>query len=446
MPIVTFGINHKTAPIDVREKLALHPGHVGETLRAICGSGAANEAVILSTCNRTELYAEAARVRELVKWLTRRMPYAFDQAVFDREVAEKGAPVDDVHSGTSGGKYKKSYFYTHYGEAAVRHMMRVASGLDSMVLGEPQIFGQMKQAFTLAQETGAVGKRFEQLFPTIFSVTKQIRTDTAVGSHSLSMPYAILQLARQIFSDVRQCNALLIGAGQTISLVATYLHTQGVRQITVANRSLHRAEGIAERFGFHPIGMADIPAYLPKADILVSATSSELPILGKGMVEEALKQRRYRPMFMADLAVPRDIEPQIGALEGAYLYDIDDLQGILADNRKVKTVATQQAEAMIQLQSAHFMRQLQMDDVVEVISNYRANAEKVGRDAIDSVMKMAGVGDLSEYAVEKVIRQLTNKMIHLPTIEMRKAAYAGNMDYLQLLAMLFTPKSEEEMN
>lgn len=410
----------------MRERLALDAARIEAALRELCGTRAANEAMILSTCHRTELYAEADRARGLIQWLTQRVPLSVGKDAFD-----------------GAGHAKKSYFYTYYGEAAVRHVMRVASGLDSMVLGEPEIFGQMKQAFSSAQKIGTVGKQFERLFPTIFSVTKQVRSGTAVGMHSLSLPYAIMQLAKNIFADVRQCRALLIGAGEAISQVATYLHMQGVTQINIANRSLHRAARIAESFHLNAIQISDIPAYLPQSDLVVSATSSELPLLGKGMVEAAIKVRRHRPMLMVDLAMPRDIEPQISALKDVYLYYLDDLQTILRENYKQKAFAMQQAEGVIQLQAAHFMRQAKALDMVNAIEAYRQSVKRVGEAFEKSALAAIKAGQDPQEALREVVRQITNKMMHLPTIEMRKAAYEGHADYLALLSELFTPVADK---
>jgi glutamyl-tRNA reductase len=426
MHIIAFGINHKTAPIEMREQLALNAAHIESTLRELCATQAANEAIILSTCNRTELYVDAPRAQALVRWLMQKIPLSLKQGSWD--MAQQST---------------KSYFYRHYGEAAVRHMMRVASGLDSMVLGEPEILGQMKQAFGLAKKVGTVGKKLDPLFQSIFSTAKQVRSETGVGLHSLSMPYAIVQLAGQIFADVRQCRVLLIGAGDMIARTATYLHQQGVHDVTIANRSLHRVGALANHFHLRPIDLRDIPVYLPQVDWVISATGSELPILGKGMVETALKARRHRPMLMVDLAMPRDIEPQIEQLKDVYLYHLDDLQRIIKGHCQAKSFAMQQAEGVIQLQAAHLMRQAQMLNVGDIIATYRHQVSKTGQVFEQYAQDQLKTGACPEQIIKDAIRGLTHTMMHAPTIEMRQAAYTDNANYLSLLTELFTPNIPE---
>ena len=305
MAFLALGINHKTASVAVRERVAFTPEKLVEALRELCRLTPSREAAILSTCNRSELYLEqdALAVDEVLAWLADFHPL---------NVAEL-----------------RDCAYVHADEAAVRHMMRVACGLDSLVLGEPQILGQMKSAYAVAREAGTVGPLLGRLFQATFSTAKTVRTDTAIGENPVSVAFAAVSLAKQIFADLHRSQALLIGAGETITLVARHLYEQGVKRIVVANRTLERASQLAEQFGAHAVLLSEIPNELVNSDIVISSTASQLPILGKGAVERALKQRRYKPIFMVDIAVPRDIEPEVGNLDDVYLYTVDDLHEVI---------------------------------------------------------------------------------------------------------------------
>lgn len=304
MAFLALGINHKTASVDVRERVAFTPEQLVEALQQLCRLTDSREAAILSTCNRSELYIEQDQLSAdiVLRWLADYHHLSLDEL--------------------------RASAYVHEDDAAVRHMMRVASGLDSLVLGEPQILGQMKSAYAVAREAGTIGPLLGRLFQATFNAAKQVRTDTAIGENPVSVAFAAVSLAKQIFSDLQRSQALLIGAGETITLVARHLHELGVKRIVVANRTLERASLLAEQFGAHAVLLSDIPAELVRSDIVISSTASQLPILGKGAVESALKLRKHKPIFMVDIAVPRDIEPEVGELDDVYLYSVDDLHEV----------------------------------------------------------------------------------------------------------------------
>ncbi len=302
MGFLAVGINHKTASVDVRERVAFSPDQLVDALQQLREETSSQEVAILSTCNRTEIYCtqDQAAPAQLIDWVAR----------------YHGLEPEAVAACS----------YTHQEAGAVSHMMRVAAGLDSMVLGEPQILGQMKDAWEYARTAGTLGPRLDRLFQSTFNTAKQVRTDTAIGANPVSVAFAAVSLARQIFSDLSRSTALLIGAGETIALVARHLNEQGVSKLIVANRTLERAEVVSGPLGGRAITLNQIPEVLHECEIVISSTASPLPILGKGAVERALKVRRHNPMFMVDIAVPRDIEPEVGKLADVYLYSVDDLQ------------------------------------------------------------------------------------------------------------------------
>jgi glutamyl-tRNA reductase len=313
MKLIALGINHNSAAVEVRERVAFAPEQVNEALNDACADASLDEVVILSTCNRTEIYAIASdklelaeKARQLISWMA------------------------NYHHLSSEDLHQSAYHYE--ADEALHHMMQVASGLDSMVLGEPQILGQMKSAYAVAGESGTVGSELGRVFPRVFSIAKRVRTDTAIGENPVSVAFAAVDLAGHIFSDLGSSSALLVGAGETIELVARHLIEAGVNKIVIANRTLGRARELAQKFSAEAVLLSEIPGQLEHADIVITSTASQLPILGKGAVENALKLRKHRPMLMVDIAVPRDIEPQVGDLRDVYLYSVDDLRDIVDQN------------------------------------------------------------------------------------------------------------------
>jgi len=413
MSLLALGINHKTAPVDVRERVAFTPERMVEALHELSAQAPVTEAAILSTCNRTELYCGLTNAdpTAVVEWLSR-----FHQL-----------PQTDL----------APYIYTHPDHDAVRHMLRVASGLDSLILGEPQILGQMKDAYQAASSAGTLGGQLSRLFQHTFSVAKQVRTDTEIGSSPVSVAFAAVSLARQIFSELGEKTALLIGAGETIELVARHLHQNGVGRMIVANRTAERAHLLACEFGGYSIALEEIPAHLPEADIIISSTASPLPILGKGAVERALKARRHQPMFMVDIAVPRDIEPEVGDLDDVYLYLVDDLRDIIEENIASRRDAAEQAEEIIENQVSQFMGWLRSLDAVETIRHYREGAESVSNDLLERAQRRLDNGDTPEETLAWLARNLTSKLTHAPTVQLRQAGFDDRSDLLEAARELF---------
>ena len=392
MAFLALGINHKTASVEVRERVAFTPESQVDALQQLCRITGSREAAILSTCNRSELYLEQELLEtdEVLRWLA------------------------DYHR--LNLSELRACAYVHADENAVQHMMRVASGLDSMVLGEPQILGQMKSAFAVAQEAGTIGPLLGRLFQATFSTAKSVRTDTAIGENPVSVAFAAVSLAKQIFSDLHRSQALLIGAGETITLVARHLHEQGIKRIVVANRMLERAGLLAEQFGAHAVLLADIPQELISSDIVISSTASQLPILGKGAVESALKQRRHKPIFMVDIAVPRDIEPEVGELDDVYLYSVDDLHEVVTENLKNRQGAAEVAEQLVVAGASDFMQRLRERAAVDVVKACRQQAEDLRDEELARALRLLSNGISAEEVLAQLVRGLTNKLMHTSSV------------------------------
>lgn len=414
MAFIALGINHKTASVEVRERVAFTPEQITEALRQLCCVASTREAAILSTCNRSELYLEQVEMEadEILLWLAR----------FHR------LRLEDL----------QACAYVHRERDAVQHMMRVACGLDSLVLGEPQILGQMKTAYATAQEAGTVGPLLGRLFQATFSTAKTVRTDTAIGENPVSVAFAAVSLAKQIFSDLKRSQALLIGAGETITLVARHLHEQGIQRLVVANRTLDRAVALAEQFeGSRAVLLSDIPRELAGSDIVISSTASQLPILGKGAVEQALKQRKHKPMFMVDIAVPRDIEPQVGELADVYLYTVDDLHEVVAENLKSRQGAAQAAEELVQVGAEEFMQRLRELAAVDVLKAYRRQAEQLRDEELQKAQRLLAAGNDPEQVLASLARGLTNKLLHAPSVRLKKFSAEGRIEALMTAQELF---------
>ncbi|WP_160154323.1 glutamyl-tRNA reductase [Microbulbifer sp. ALW1] len=405
MPILALGINHDSAPVAVRERVAFAPEVMPSALAEARAALDCPELAILSTCNRTEIYGEVT-AESVLAWISNYHKVPLEQ-------------LTGCH-------------YQFTDESAVRHMMRVACGLDSLVLGEPQILGQMKSAYAVARESGSVGSTLHNVFQQVFSVAKKVRTETAIGENPVSVAFAAVSLASRIFTDLGQQTALLIGAGETIELVARHLLDKGVKQLIVANRTLNRAQSLAQDFGAEAILLADIPNYLPRADIVISSTASQLPILGKGAVESALKQRRHRPMFMVDIAVPRDIESQVGKLDDVYLYTVDDLRGVIDEGKRLREKAAEAADEIVDAAARIFMREHRSLQAVDSIRSYRQQAQSVSKDELEKALVQLRTGGDPEQLLEQLARSLTNKLIHAPTVALRQATAEGDLERLRI--------------
>jgi len=419
MTLLALGINHKTAPVAVREKVAFAPDLLPSQLRDANSAAGMQEIAILSTCNRTELYCtvDGATPEQLLAWLEK----------------VHGVPLEQL----------QDCHYSLNDEDAVKHLFRVASGLDSLILGEPQILGQMKSAFAVAQEAGTIGPELGRLFRQTFSVAKKVRTDTAIGENPVSVAYAAVNMAQRIFSDLSRSRALLIGAGETIDLVAKHLVDAGVTDITVANRTLARAEALAEQFGAKAILLSDIPDELYKADMIISSTASPLPILGKGAVERAMKKRKHAPMFMVDIAVPRDIEEEVAQLNDVYLYNLDDLKDIIEENVRQREDAALDAQEIIEAGSSDFMRQLRTLDAVTTLKAFRQHAESIRDLELEKAMKRLQKGDDVQKVMATMASMITNKLIHRPTVTMREASAEGRKEVMDWVQELYQLQDED---
>lgn len=412
MPLFSCGINHQTAPIDIRERLVYNNQQTQIALSEICRLEAVNEAVMVSTCNRTEIYMAGERADTVLDW-------------FQEKASAANIPI-------------LSNCYLHADEAAVKHLLRVASGLDSMILGEPEIFGQVKTAYRLACEAGAAKQELQHLFPAAFAASKLIRRETQIGKHPVSLAYAVVQLAKRIFTHLNQCCVLLIGAGELMDLITSYLNGQQIHHLIIANRTLEKASSLARPFGGLGIRIADIPAYLSQADIVITATASQLPIIGKGMLERTLKARKRRPMLMVDLAVPRDIEPEAAHLEDIYLYNIDDLQSIIDANLKNRSVRAKQAEALVEIQAEHYMHQIKVNHAGDIISQFRKQAELHRDQSLEKALVELRQGREVNEILHQLAHRLTNKILHQPTLKLRQMAYSNQTEALILAKELLT--------
>ena len=412
MGILAFGINHTTASVDLRGRVAFAPEIVIDSLQEALNHFKGGEMALLSTCNRTEIYFQGDVTDEQVlNWLA----------------DHKGLEVDQL----------RDCYYCYRDQQAVRHIMCVASGLDSLVLGEPQIFGQIKSAYAVGREAGTVSTHLNQVFQSAFAAAKRVRSETAIGQNPVSVAYASVSLAEQIFSDLKQANALLIGAGETIELVARHLRDKKVGSITVANRTLSRAQELAADFAADAILLSDIHDYLPRADIVISSTASQLPVLGKGAVESALKKRKHKPIFMVDIAVPRDIEPEVEMLDDVYLYTVDDLQEVIQDNLRARQDAANLAQEIVDQEANSWSRQQRSLAVVDTIRAFRDSVEKIRDEEVDKAVQALQRGQESEAVIETLARNLTNKLMHKPTTRLKQASEEGRDDTISATQDLF---------
>jgi glutamyl-tRNA reductase len=411
MSLYTLGLNHTTAPLEVRERVVFAPDALADALRDLVGARRVKEAAILSTCNRTEVYFRGGDPEPVAKWL----------AGFHNLPAQSLSP----------------YVYTLPREKAVTHAFRVASGLDSVVLGEPQILGQMKQAVRTAESAGSLGLVLNRLFQRTFAVAKDVRTQTDIGSASISMAAASVKLAERIFPSIAQQRLLLIGAGEMIELAATHFAARSPKSVTVANRTLERGSKLADRFGADAITLNELPDRLHGFDIIVTCTASTLPILGKGMLERVIKQRRHAPIFVVDLAVPRDVEPEAAELDDVFLYTVDDLAVIVKDNLVIRREAVAEAERMIADQTGHFLRWLEGRSVVPTIAALHDHHELLRSTELDRARKMLAGGASPEQALDALARGLTKKLLHEPLSALNAAGEAERAELIAVLQRVY---------
>lgn len=416
MAFVACGLNHKTAPLSVREKIALPVAMQNELLQNLVSLPSINEAAILSTCNRTEIYCDTEDPGALVPWLVREHPLSPDLL----------AP----------------YFYLHHGPQGIRHTLRVASGLDSMMLGEPQILGQMKQAYQQACQAGTVKTNLRNAFEYIFSASKRVRNRSGIGSNPVSIAYAAVQLVGQLFVDYKPLHVFLIGSGETATLVAKYLYKQGVRHFRIASRTRESAEKLAAEFNGEALTIGDIPEYLSQADVVISATACPLPFINKSLVEHALSKRANRQMFFLDLAVPRDIEPNVNELHHVQLFNIDDLQLMIDKGMDERRSAALQAEQLIDCELDNYIRWHRSLRAKDIICDYRNQMLSLASKELERAQAKLSTGSDQDMVLREFCDRLVNKLMHNPTTGLKQAAWDGREELLDLTHYLFNTSDE----
>lgn len=413
MALIALGLNHQTAPLALRERVAFPADATQPALAELLAEPGVREAAILSTCNRTELYCTV-------------------------EPGAEGVPSGWLHRHhVLTGTRLDEFLYRHHDADAVRHLFRVATGLESMVLGEPQILGQVKDAYAQARGAHALKAPLDRLFQNTFAVAKRVRSDTRIGANTVSVAFTAVRLAERVFADLREACVLLIGAGETIELAARHLTDAQVRRLIVANRTLDNAQSLATRFGGYAIALSDLGRHLAEADIVIASTASRDPVLRRDQVAAAIAARRRRPMFLVDIAVPRDIEASVAELEDVYLYTIDDLRQVIDDNLRSRREAALEAEAMIELSVEHFMGWWRAFDVHNPLVDLRRVAEANRDETLAKAQALLARGKSPQEALAFLANTLTNKLLHAPSANLRAAALRGDEELLQAAQRLF---------
>ena len=413
MALIALGLNHLTAPVALRERIAFPPEATAPALAELAAVSGVREAAILSTCNRTELYCNVESGAEAAPaaWLNR-------------------------HRELTSGRVDE-FLYRHHDADAVRHLFRVATGLESMVLGEPQILGQVKDAYAFARDAHTLKTPLERLFQNTFAVAKRVRSDTRIGANPVSVAFTAVRLAERVFADLAEACVLLIGAGETIELAARHLTEAKVRRLIVANRTLDNAQTLATRFGGYAIALCDLGKHLAEADVVIASTASREPVLLREQVAAAIAARRRKPMFLVDIAVPRDIEPSVADLEDVYLYTIDDLRQVIDENLRSRREAAREAEAMIELSVEHFMGWWRTLDLQNPVVDLRRNAEANRDEALAKAQAMLARGKSPQEALAFLANTLTNRLLHAPSANLRAAALRGDEELLRAAERLF---------
>ena len=420
MSLFVLGLNHQTAPVDLRERVSVSDSQQGQALAALMQVPGVEQAVLLSTCNRTEIYSHIAPEHEpeLARWL-----------------AEHHGIAPEALSG---------YLYQHQDENAVRHLFRVASGLDSLIMGEPQILGQVKQAWSMARQQRSVHGLLDRLFQQTFATAKRIRTETRIGAHPVSVAYASVKLARQLFSQLDQSSVMLIGAGETIELAAQHLAQANVKRMVIANRTLEHAQALASRFSAYALPLADAAKHLAEADIVISATASPVAILHADDIAAAITQRRHKPMLLIDLAVPRDIAPEVAELDDVYLYTVDDLDHVLEEGRAFRQQAAVEAETLIALQAEHFFTEMKAMERQGGLMKLRQRAEHERDLQLEKARQALVRGEDADVVLEMLANQLSNKFLHAPTAALKQAARDGDTALMRAAEQIFQLDSDAQ--
>ena len=412
MPLHILGLNHNTAPVEIREEVIYSGDAVGRALTAVTSQPGIAEAVVLSTCNRTEFYVETdnADLSELATWLE-----------FDQKLSSEASAA----------------LFTLNGEEAIRHLFRVACGLDSMVLGEPQILGQLKDAFRQAEQIGTVGARLHRLFRHTFSVAKKVRTDTEIGSSPVSVAYAAVNLANQFFAGFSKHTALLIGAGMTIELVAKHLNGKGLGRLFVANRDFNRAQSVASRFDGFALPLSEIEGTLPEADILISSTASTEPVVTTAQLERAITARKRRPIFAVDIAVPRDLEAGIDDLDDVYLYTIDDLDKVIMEGQSSREAAAVDANRILNDETRRYLSIERSKEVAPIITALRDHGDALRQEVLEQARRRLAKGADSDEVVQYVASSLLKKILHQPSVRLREAGEQSDQEFIEAVRQLF---------
>jgi glutamyl-tRNA reductase len=416
MAFYILGINHRTAPVALREKVAFSEDRLLAALRTLRQEAGVAEAVILSTCNRTEVYwAGSASGAELSQWLERHHGNNLDLA---------------------------SSLYVHEEQRAVEHAFSVASGLDSMVLGEAQILGQLKDAYRVAQEAGSTGPTLNKLFQAAFSAAKRVRSETRIGANAVSLASATVSLARRVYSDLSAHTALMIGAGDMNALAARHFMAAGVKRMVIANRTLSKAQALAAELKAYAVGLEDLDKELAQADIVIACTASPVPLITKSSVEGAIRTRRRRPIFMVDLAVPRDIDPAVAELEDVYLFSIDDLQTVIDENRQQRAAAAGGAKLLIDEEVARFLTDTRVKDAGPAIRALRDQADAIRLQTLEQARRLLAAGKSTDEAIEFLANTLTNRLLHAPTQALRQAAERADSGLAEAVTRILTEERD----
>jgi glutamyl-tRNA reductase len=420
MNLLIVGINHNSAPVALREQVAFTPEQMEDALHDLSGHARFSEVAILSTCNRTEVIATtgSTSAAEVIHWLA---------GYHDMPVAELEPCI-----------------YQLLNRDAALHAVRVACGLDSMVVGEPQILGQFKECFEIARRFDTLGSELHHLSQTAFRIAKRVRTETTIGENSVSVASTAVTLAEQLFTDLSSLHVLLIGAGDTSGLVGRHLKSAGINQITIANRTIENARRLAAELDGVGIDLQTIPHRLPECDLVIASTAAQLPVLGKGTVERALKSRKHQPILMVDLAVPRDIEPEVSELRDIYLYSVDDLQQIIDENLTARQEAAEAAEAIINAEVAAYRTRKETRDADELLVRFRSHHESIKQFELDKALSRLQKGDDPAEVLGQLANQLTNKMIHTPSTALKNASAQQEEQLLKLVARLYRLEDDHE--
>ena len=420
MPLFTIGISHHTAPIEIREKVAIARSEYSDRVSELRALSGVEEVVVLSTCNRTEIYCLStdAGKQGLVDWVHR---------------------VNDIPAGELD-----RHFYHHEGEDAARHLVRVASGLDSLVLGETQILGQLKDAWQQAHDADSLGKVLDRLFQHTFNAAKAIRTTSGISNHTVSVAYTAVVLARQIFGNLNSQTVVLVGAGEMVQLCGRYLRDHGIANLLIVNRSREKAEELANEMGASAMTLDRLGEALPRADILISSTASPDPVISKADIKAALRKRRHRPMFLVDIAVPRDIDPEVSKLRDVYLYTIDDLQQVVDENMEQRNAAARSATADVDESVAAFMRWLSGIRAARTLRRIREQSHEFEKDLTERALRRLEAGQNATDVLEQMASTLTNKILHLPSKRLREAAESQNYEVLKAADQIFKKEEPED--